>query len=245
MTVIKICGLRDVDTAAAAAAAGADMIGMVFASSKRQVTPEACHDIVETLREPSRKAGPVDFGGPAPGEVSARTWFHAWSEALEDSLPHSRPLVVGVFADQPVEEVNDIADAAGLDLVQLSGNESIEFAAGVSRPVILVRHVTPEADPDELVGNIRPGPVALLLDSASGSARGGTGRAFDWGIAAEAGRRMPLMLAGGLNPENVSAAIEKAAPWGVDVSSGVETNGAKDIEKVKAFIRAAKGRRGA
>jgi len=82
---------------------------------------------------------------------------------------------------------------------------------------------------------------AVMLDTASATARGGTGESFNWSVAAEVGERLPVMLAGGLTPGNVAEAIEHARPWAVDVSSGVETDGQKDIEKIRAFIKAAKG----
>lgn len=241
MTRVKVCGLRDPATAIAAARAGADMIGLVFAESRRRVSPQECHDIVTALREGRREPGPATFAGPARGEVSARTWFHAWSEALDDGIARFRPLLVGVFADQPVEVVNDIAEAAGLDLVQLSGGESLEFAAAVDRPVVLVRHVAPGTDADAILQEIGPGPVALLLDTAHGNERGGTGRSFDWRVAADVALRTPVMLAGGLDAANVVEAVQMVRPWAVDVSSGVETGGAKDVEKIRAFIGAVRG----
>jgi phosphoribosylanthranilate isomerase len=186
--------------------------------------------------------GEAFFEGPARGEVSARTWFGAWAEAIDQSATRWRPLIVGVFAGMNPDEVNDIADAAGLDLVQLSGGEDDDFVRRVVRPVIRTVHVhegmSAEAVEDRCVAGNSAG---LLLDKGSSAALGGTGVAFDWAVAAEVAERKPFLLAGGLDPENVGAAVEQVKPWGVDVSSGVETDGIKDIEKIRAFIRAAKG----
>ena len=244
MTRIKICGLRDAAMAVEVAKAGADFIGIMFAESKRRVTPQECHDICEAVREARRTPGAAEFDGPRRGEVSARTWFGAWNEALDDAVVRWRPLIVGVFADQPVEDVNDIAEAAGLDIVQLSGGEDDVYAARIHRPVIRTVHVEAGMSADDVLELAPPGvPSGIMLDTAVKGARGGTGVAFDWAVAAEAAKRLPLILAGGLTPENVAAAVEQVRPWAVDVSSGVETNGSKDIEKVRAFIRAVKGAR--
>lgn len=241
MTRVKICGLRDVETAVETAKAGADFIGLMFAESKRQVTPEQCMEIVAALRELRRDKEPATFDAPVRGDVTGNAWYGAWSEAIEDSLPVTRPLIVGVFADQPLEDVNSIAEHAGLDLVQLSGGESWEFAAQVVRPVIKTLHVGPGDSAADILDQVRPMTAALMLDTASATAKGGTGLSFDWDIARGVARRHPFLLAGGLSPENIKEAVEVVEPWAVDVSSGVETNGRKDIEKIRAFIRAAKG----
>jgi phosphoribosylanthranilate isomerase len=242
VTRVKICGVRDPETAVEAAKAGADMVGIMFAESKRKVTPQECYDIVEALKALRRTTEPADFGGPERGEVSAASWFGAWNEALDDALPRFRPLIVGVFAGQPLAEVNDIAEAAGLDLVQLSGREDDDFARRVARPVIKAVHVAADDDEADIFGRAVPGSAAgILLDTASTHALGGTGEAFDWGVAAEVARRLPFMLAGGLTPGKVADAVRQVEPWAVDVSTGVETDGVKDIEKIRAFIRAAKG----
>lgn len=242
MTIVKICGVKDVPTALETVKAGADMIGLMFAESKRRVTPQQCHDIVEALKNNRVQGREAMFEGPVRGEVSGRTWFGAWAEAIDQSATRWRPLIVGVFAGMTPEEVNDIADAAGLDLVQLSGGEDDEFVRQIHRPVIRAVHVSDQMGAEDVEDRSRPGISAgLLLDKSSATALGGTGETFNWQTAAEVARTRPFLLAGGLNPQNVAAAIEQVEPWGVDVSSGVETDGIKDIDKIRAFIRAAKG----
>lgn len=246
MTLVKICGIRSAEVALETAKAGADFIGIMFAESRRRATPQECYDVVEAVK--SLRTGPqgrdARFDGPERGEVPGASWFGAWADALELSIARWRPLIVGVFAGQTVGEVNNIADAAGLDLVQLSGSETQGFIEQVERPVLRAIHVAANDSAIDVQEAIVPGAAAgLLLDTASAQAKGGTGQTFDWEIAAAVAERTPFLLAGGLSPENVADAVARVDPWGVDVSSGVETNGYKDIDKIRAFIRAAKGAR--
>jgi phosphoribosylanthranilate isomerase len=242
MSRVKICGVRDVPTALAAAEAGADFIGLMFAESRRKVTPQECFDVVQALHEFRKQEGPVRIDGPARGDVTARSWFGAWNEAIEETLLRARPLIVGVFADQQASDVNNIANAAKLDLVQLSGAETVDYIEQIELPVLKAVHVGPQHSADDIHDLAVPGYArAILLDTASAEARGGTGQTFDWSVAAEAAERFPLMLAGGLTPANVAEALTLVRPWAVDVSSGVETDGVKDIAKIQAFIAAAKG----
>jgi phosphoribosylanthranilate isomerase len=251
MTRVKICGVRTVEAAIAAAEAGADFVGVMFADSKRKVTPQECHDVVEALkawrveRQKGRYGEEVEFEAPVAGEVArGASWYGAWSEALDDAAMRWRPLIVGVFADQPLDDVNAIAEASGGDLVQLSGDENAEFVHGMSHPVVKAIHVDEQSDAMDLLDiAVEKRAAALLLDTSSADARGGTGLTFDWDVAAELGKRVPFLLAGGLTPENVASAVEQVEPWGVDVSTGVETDGNKDVEKIRAFVRAAKGAR--
>ncbi len=141
MTLVKICGVRDPETALAAAEAGADFIGLMFAESKRRVTPQECYDVVQALKEKRTQGPDAEFDGPARGDVSARSWFGVWADAIEQSAARWRPLIVGVFADMDADEVNDIADAAGLDLVQLSGGETQGYIERMTRPVLRAVHV--------------------------------------------------------------------------------------------------------
>jgi phosphoribosylanthranilate isomerase len=166
-------------------------------------------------------------------------WFRHGARVIEAHLEVKRPLTVGVFADQPIAEVNEIALEAGVDLVQLSGDESWEDCLLVARPVIQVVHVSPLDSPSDPMRFVEPGfAIALMLDSAHGQYRGGSGRAFDWDVARDVASRIPMMLAGGLSPDNVAAAIERVHPWAVDVSTGTEVDARKDPALVRAFIEA-------
>lgn len=240
MTRVKVCGVRDAGTARTAAAAGADFIGVIFARSRRRVPPGEARAIVEAVREAGGRTRTARIAGPAKGASDAG-WFAAWNEAIEDALGRAGPLAVGVFADQTAEEVNAIAEETGIDLIQLSGGENEAFVRLMRRPALRTVHVRPRTAAADVLAAAVPGAGAgIHLDTDGGAARGGTGVPFDWSVAAEAGRALPVMLAGGLTPENVADAIAAARPWAVDVSSGVETDGAKDAGKVRAFLRAAR-----
>lgn len=225
MTRVKICGLRDLATARAALEAGADYLGFVLAPSRRQIAPDLVRDIVAEL----------------PSE--ART--------------------VGVFVNEPAVVVNSVVAACGLKYAQLSGDEPPEVVAAIRVPVLKAVRVGGPNPPSpfstgeggagksplprgEGVGGeesdldrYRPYVTAFVLDSAGGY--GGTGMTCDWSLAAEVAARYPSFLAGGLNPDNVGAAIAAVRPLGVDVSSGVEAPGQpgqKDVGRIVAFIEA-------
>ena len=211
---VKICGLREQEHARAAVVAGADLLGFVFAPARRRVTPEAARLAIEAARRASR----------------GRT-----------------VLAVGVFVDASAAEMNDVAEAAGLDLLQLHGVEPAAMLGELTRPVLKALRPSPGTTADavmELIEGYRAvpnAPVAFLVDGLSPAAAGGEGVRTDWALAAELARRVPLMLAGGLDPGNVGEAIGSVRPRGVDVSSGVETGGVKDEGKIRAFLEAATG----
>lgn len=240
MTRVKICGNRTPEDVLAAAEAGADFVGMMFAESTRRVDVPAAQAMVRALGEPLA-AREVTLPPPAPPQdrEEITPWFEHGAAILDAYLAAKRPLTVGIFADQPIEEVNAIADAAGVDLVQLSGDETWEDCLLVTRPVIQVVHVSPLDAPADALEQVQPGfAVALMLDSAHGPYRGGSGVPFDWSVARETAAQLPMILAGGLNPENVEEAIHTVHPWAVDVASGTETDGKKDPARVRAFIEA-------
>ena len=243
MTLVKICGNQTPDDVQHAAAAGADLVGIVFADSSRQVDAQQAAAMVRALGRPLAEH---DFAMPPPAQPHAReesqAWFRHGAAIIEAYLEVKRPLTVGVFADQPIEEVNALVEESGVDFVQLSGDESWEDCLLVTRQTIQAVHVSPLDSPSDPMEFVEPGfAIALLLDAAHGPYRGGSGVTFNWEVARLVSERLPMMLAGGLTPENVAEAIDQVHPWAVDVSSGTETAGAKDPSKVSAFIDAVRG----
>ncbi|ADU51565.1 Phosphoribosylanthranilate isomerase [Thermaerobacter marianensis DSM 12885] len=279
---IKICGLRDADAARAAAEAGADAIGFVFAPSPRRVDPDTAGRIVAAVRR-AVPAGGVLGGSTAPGGGTAE----------------GRPLaVVGVFVNAPVAEMVAVARHAGLTHIQLHGDEPEAVVAALQEQGLAViravglaprgsgpnawepgghnpdggtpgvrRHADHHPDgragaADHGAGGERrgiawepTGPDAVevaaraiqtradlvLVDAAVPGQRGGTGRVADWTAAARLARQRPVILAGGLRPDNVAEAVRVVRPWGVDVSSGVErARGVKDPQLIVRFIEAAR-----
>ena len=183
----------------------------------------------------------VDAGADALGFVffkeSPRHIFPEQAAAIIRQLP---PFVqtIGLFVNEALDTVNGTADLCGLDIIQLHGDESPEFCAGVKRRVIKALRVKDITCLDSMK-DYRP--AAFLLDTWSPNAHGGTGRSFNWEIAASAAKSNRIVLAGGLTPANVADAVRQVRPYGVDVSSGVESApGKKDAALVRNFIQAAR-----
>ena len=215
MPKVKICGVQRVEDALTAVEAGADFIGLNFVPNRRRrVSVGQARRMVDAVK--------VTSDNP--------------------------PKLVGLFADQPQDEVRSTVRGSGVDMVQLCGAESMEFCEEVSVPVFKVIHVPGGFQNVEELKELERRMTALreqgylaTLDRKVAGLQGGTGQTFDWTVAAllsEAG--FEFLLAGGLTPENVSRAVREANPWGVDVSSGVESGGIKDAEKIRRFVAEAK-----
>jgi phosphoribosylanthranilate isomerase len=148
---------------------------------------------------------------------------------------------VGVFVDETAEQINKIADNCNLDLIQLHGNESPTFCKRMRRRVIKAFRVKDMQSVKKLSSYQVSG---FLLDTFSESLQGGTGKVFDWNLALPAKKMGPVIMAGGLTPNNVQQAIRQVRPYGVDVCSGVESQpGIKDHKKIRAFLKNAKAGR--
>ncbi|MBD3918805.1 phosphoribosylanthranilate isomerase [Paenibacillus sp. PR3] len=218
-TRIKICGLRDTATIRDMHDLDIEAVGFIFAPSKRQVSAEQAAELIAEVR--------------------------AWKAPTSSG---QAPLAVGVFVNSDLASLAHAVNTASLDVVQLHGSETPEDCEAAKRElgvqVWKVFHLGRDGGESNVVDakqQLMPykGHVdAVLIDTAGG----GTGTAFDWSVinrykeaSAEIG--VPLYVAGGLSLDNVEFLVKEYSPDGVDVSSGVETDGVKDIDKIKTFVR--------
>ncbi|MGM0594872.1 MAG: phosphoribosylanthranilate isomerase [Pseudomonadota bacterium] len=170
------------------------------------------------------------FYAPSPRAVSAEQ-----AAAIVETLP---PFVttVGLFVNAAADEVADVLERVPLDRLQFHGDEEAAFCASFARPWIKAVRMAEGVELERVAQQYR-GAGALLLDSYRKGVHGGTGHTFDW-ARIPPGLRMPIILAGGLGPQNVTEAIRQVHPYAVDVSSGVELEkGIKDADKITAFMR--------
>jgi phosphoribosylanthranilate isomerase len=209
ITQIKICGLRTAEHALAAVAAGADMLGMIFAPARRQITPEQGALIARAVRG-------------VPGGEAIR--------------------LAGVFVNETPERIAQVAIACELDIVQLSGDESLALLDQLPLAIEVFKSVrlAGASGEREWLALAADRHVRLHVDAHVPGSYGGTGVTGDWERAALLARQRPIVLAGGLASGNVGAAIERVRPWAVDVSSGVERDGVKDPALIHAFVAAAR-----
>ncbi|KAL3800627.1 hypothetical protein HJC23_006089 [Cyclotella cryptica] len=258
LKLIKICGLTKVEDAVAACRAGANLLGVIFAEkSKRKVGIAEAKQIVDAVRKfgerTDRVTVEVDTNGNNGETASTLSTLVAKSLALERAA--RRPLVVGVFQNQPLDYIRQMVDECGLDLVQLHGSEGMQAANTKNFGVPALRVVDIESGGNEeqrnsseiassILEKVTADPLAILLDTSIKGAKegGGTGVTFDWSIAESLqSMGLPVIIAGGLTPENVPDAVTTVRPWGIDVAGGVEAEpGRKDLEKVSKFVGGAR-----
>jgi phosphoribosylanthranilate isomerase len=188
-----------------------------------------------TRREDALHA--VQYGATALGFVFwPRSPRYITAERAADIVAGLPPTVatVGVFVNDPVDAVRATMERSGLTTVQLHGEEPPDYADKLAWPVLRAMRV------EQVEESEWPTETTLLLDAIEPATRGGTGQVIDWTQAAEVASRRRVVLAGGLTPDNVAAAIESVRPFGVDVSSGVESApGVKDLDRMTLFLATA------
>ena len=203
---VKICGLRTHEHLNTAIEAEADLLGLMFYEPSHRYIQP---EQAKMLLENTRFSSGAINWAPTPD-------------------------LVGVFVNKESDFINDVAERIGLHFVQLHGNELPEFCQLINRPVIKALQLEKGKD-REMVRTFRDVAWRILLDTPSAT-WGGSGLTHNWHLARRIAQETPIFLAGGLTPGNVAEAISQVHPWGVDVSSGVETNKHKDVAKIRTFI---------
>ena len=209
---VKMCGISKVETIPAVVEAKPDYMGLVFAPSKRQVTVDQAKTLVEELHKQYTKR-----------------YNNGAEQSNNDEIK-----TVGVFVNETLDNLVSIATEANLDVVQLHGDEDEAFIQSLKErtnvEVWKAVQIRSAADAEAWIDSRAD---MLLFDAYHKDERGGTGEVFDWSCLDEFER--PFMLAGGIDSTNVARAIRTVRPYGIDISSGIETEGVKDDEKIKAF----------
>ena len=211
---VKMCGISKVETIPAVVEAKPDYMGLVFAPSKRQVTVDQAKTLVEELHKQYTKR-----------------YNNGAEQSNNDEIK-----TVGVFVNETLENLVTIATEANLDVVQLHGDEDEAFIQSLKErtnvEVWKAVQIRSAADAEAWIDSRAD---MLLFDAYHKDERGGTGEVFDWSCLDEFER--PFMLAGGIDSTNVARAIRTVRPYGIDISSGIETDGVKDNEKITAFTK--------
>ena len=218
MTNVKICGLRTLSDATIAIQEGADFIGFVFVQNvTRQINVSTAKKIIKQTKK-----------------------------LLQ---PDAQLKLVGLYVNEQIDQINQIINECELDYVQLCGNETPTQWKSLNTNVIKQLKIPPSIaeeltiDEEMIIRDaemIYSSGAKILIDADVQGKHGGTGVLSDWDLASKISAKYPVILAGGLTPRNVSNAIQVVNPWGVDVSSGVESNSQKDPEKIAQFIKNSK-----
>ena len=218
MTNVKICGLRTLSDATIAIQEGADFIGFVFVQNvTRQINVSTAKKIIKQTKKLLQPDAQLKF--------------------------------VGLFVNEQIDQINQIINECELDYVQLCGNETPTQWKSLNTNVIKQLKIPPSIaeeltiDEEMIIRDaemIYSSGAKILIDADVQGKHGGTGVLSDWDLASKISAKYPVILAGGLTPRNVSNAIQAVNPWGVDVSSGVESNSQKDPDKIAQFIKNSK-----
>jgi hypothetical protein len=209
---VKMCGISKVETIPAVVEAKPDYMGLVFAPSKRQVTVDQAKTLVEALHKQYTKR-----------------YNNGTEQSNNDEIK-----TVGVFVNETLDNLVTIAKGINLDVVQLHGDEDEAFIQSLKgRTNVEIWKAVQIRSAADAEAWIDSSADMLLFDAYHKDERGGTGEVFDWSCLDEFER--PFMLAGGIDSTNVARAIRTVRPYGIDISSGIETDGVKDDEKITAF----------
>ena len=248
---VKMCGISKVETIPAVVEAKPDYMGLVFAPSKRQVTVDQAKILVSELhkqyanrynRDAVQWSNDVIQVGTITDALQEGTTTGDAHEGMLTSTENASPTLihqeaiktVGVFVNETLDNLVSIATEANLDVVQLHGDEDEAFIQSLKErtnvEVWKAVQIRSAADAEAWIDSSAD---MLLFDAYHKDERGGTGEVFDWSCLDEFER--PFMLAGGIDSTNVARAIRTVRPYGIDISSGIETDGVKDDEKIKAF----------
>ena len=228
---VKMCGISKVETIPAIVDAKPDYMGLVFAPSKRQVTVEQAKTLVDELH---KQYGKTYGEATVPMNTDTAQDSQDSQEFILGNSNFEKIKTVGVFVNETVENLLKIAEEVKLDVIQLHGDEDESFIQILKEQsnveVWKAVQVRSAADAEKWIDSSAD---MLLFDAYHKDERGGTGEVFDWSSLDEFER--PFMLAGGMDSTNVARAIRTVRPYGIDISSGIETDGVKDDEKIKAF----------
>ncbi len=234
---VKMCGISKVETIPAIVDAKPDYMGLVFAPSKRQITVEQAKTLVDELHKEYEKAyGEVTVSKNTDIAQDGQDSQDSQNsqEFVQGNSNFEKIKTVGVFVNETVENLLKIAEEVKLDVIQLHGDEDESFIQTLKEQsnveVWKAVQVRSAADAEKWIDSSAD---MLLFDAYHKDERGGTGEVFDWS-SLDAFER-PFMLAGGIDSANVARAIRTVRPYGIDISSGIETEGVKDDEKIKAF----------
>jgi phosphoribosylanthranilate isomerase len=218
---VKICGLQDVEVLKSIIHLPIDYIGFIFAKSRRQITGQLAGQLIRTMRDSVSAGQPI-------------------------------PLFVGVFVNPSREELTNILTAAPLDIVQLHGQETPELCQWVKETfdvqvmkVVSIGGQPAEGGLDSILLPYVEHIDMILLDTFEPLVGGGSGQTFAWDripayLEWTKAHNIPLLVAGGLHADNVDELLNTYGPDGVDVSTGVETEGVKDVLKITAFVERVK-----